>query len=103
MTVKVEEVALDNLVVSIPPEVLFQEVGEETVILSIESGEYYGVNEVGSRIWALLVESQPMKNVIGTLIKEYNVSVECVRADLQQFLAQLQSRNLIEIDETGSA
>jgi hypothetical protein len=94
---------LDKLVVSIPLDVLFQEVGEETVILSIESGNYFGLNPVASRIWSLFQEGRSMKEVIATTLVEFEVSEECLRADLQKFLGQLQSKGLITIHDVNGA
>jgi len=94
---------LDSLVVSIPRDVLSQDVGEETVILSIESGNYFGLNQVGSRIWSLLQEGRPVQAVIATLVKEYEVSEERLKTDMQQFLSSLLSQGLIRIDGSNGA
>jgi hypothetical protein len=99
----IDVLQLDKLVVSIPPDVLFQEVGEETVILSIESGNYFGLNPVASRLWDLFQEGRSMKEVIATTLAEFEVSEECLRADLEKFLGQLQSRGLIAIHEVNGA
>lgn len=99
----IDVLELDQIVVAIPPDVLFQEVGEETVVLSIETGNYFGLNPVASRLWALFQEGRPMKEVIATVLNEFDVSEECLRADLQKFLGQLHSKGLVAIHDVNGA
>ena len=33
------------------PQILFQKLGNEAVILHLQSEEYFGLDEVGTRIW----------------------------------------------------
>ena len=92
----------DDLAIAVPEGILFQDVGGEIVLLNIETGEYYGLNEVGSRIWTLFQEGQPVSQVLTTLLSEYDVFEEGLRSDVKQFLLQLQSKHIIEINERSS-
>ncbi len=64
----------------------------ETVILNLENGIYYGLNQVATRIWELLKEQRNLDEIHKTLVSEYHVEPDdCKRAidDLvQQFLAK---------------
>ena len=51
---KIHDMVLENLATAVPKDVLFQDLGEEVVLLEVESGQYYGLNEVGARMWSLL-------------------------------------------------
>jgi len=42
--------------VTIPAQVMARTVGDETVILDLASGTYYGLDPVGARIWQLMSE-----------------------------------------------
>ena len=42
--------------ITVSPEVLFQEVGGEAVLLDLASESYFGLDDVGMRIWQLLQE-----------------------------------------------
>ena len=97
MNIEAAMPGLDDLAIDVPERVLFQEVGEETVLLDIENGEYYGLNEVGSKLWTLLQQGHTMREAVSTMLKEYDVSEECLRSDIQQFLLQLQTKGLIKI------
>ena len=99
MNVRVKSLELDKLAVTIPQEVLFQDLGEETVLLNVATGKYHGLNGVGSRIWELIQDSKPMEMVLVTLLDEFEVSAVHLESDLSQFLGVLQSKGLIEIQE----
>ena len=78
--------------------VLFQEIGGEVVLLDIESGEYYGLNEVGSRIWTLIQEGQGASGILSTMLKEYDVSEKLLASDIEQFLFKLQAKGIIHLN-----
>ncbi|HEY7876654.1 MAG TPA: PqqD family peptide modification chaperone, partial [Gemmatimonadaceae bacterium] len=61
----------------VPPcHVLAATQGEETVLLDVERGRYYALNEVGSRIWSLVCEGVPFAGIVERLRAEYDVSPE---------------------------
>ena len=99
MNVRVHSLELKKLAVTIPQEVLFQDLGEETVLLNVATGKYHGLNGVGSRIWELIQDSNPMETVLTALLDEFEVSAEILENDLGQFLVVLQSKGLIEVRE----
>ena len=88
---KTHDLDRDVLAITIPQSVLFQDLGEEVVLLEVESGEYYGLNEVGARMWSLLQQGQSFSQVLSTLHEEYEASEQLLSADLKQFLNQLKS------------
>ena len=100
---RTRDIALEDLSISVPKGVLFQDLGEEVVLLEVESGQYYGLNAVGARMWSLLQQGQPVSQVLSTLHEEYEASEEQLSADLKQFLIQLQSKGLIEVYERHPA
>lgn len=75
---------------------LFNKIDGEVVMLSIENNKYFGMDKVGSRIWELLEKPISFKKLKGTLISEYNVSIEKCTEDSIIFLKKLLEKNLIE-------
>ncbi len=61
---------------NISDEVLSQEVNGETVLLDLQGESYFGLNEVGTRIWQLLKSEQTIAEALSTLSDEYDVSRE---------------------------
>ena len=67
------------------------------IMLDLKSGIYYGLEEVGARIWDLLQEPVSVSNIRDILLEEYDVSVEECERDLLSLLEEMESRALIEI------
>ena len=59
--------------VQISPEVLFQEVAGEIVLLDLRSENYFGLDEVGTRIWRLLETGINSGEIVQILLQEYDV------------------------------
>ena len=68
----------------------------ETVMMSINNGEYYGMNALGSRIWALLEQPRTGSEILKILIDKYDVSPEHCRKSVLEFLGKLKELNLIK-------
>lgn len=86
--------------VTISPKVLFRDLGGEVVLLEVDAGLYYGLNESGARMWHLLVQHGNSDLVYRSLLDEYDASAERLKADFLGFLESLSSRGLLQIDET---
>lgn len=54
------------------------------------------LNEVGSSIFNLIDGKNTINSIILKLIDEYSVEAEVLKADIEHFIAQAQSNNLIE-------
>jgi len=74
------------------PDVLFQRVGDEGVLLDLASERYFSLNEVGARFWELLAEDASLARALAVLVQEYEVSDQVLRADLDDLLAADRSR-----------
>ena len=48
----------------IPDEVIFRELDGEAVILNLDTGIYFGLDAVGTRIWRLIEERKPLRIVL---------------------------------------
>ncbi len=82
--------------VAIPETVLFRELEGEAVILSTDSGKYFGLNEVGTRMWTLLRQHGEVEAACRALLAEYDVPEERLREDLAHFVDTLATRGLVE-------
>lgn len=83
--------------ITIPEQVLFREVGNEGVILSLEDGHYFGLDETGTRIWKLLQSDQDLDAITECIVSEYDVSADRAKADIDRFIQELLSAKLITI------
>ena len=70
-------------------------VGDETVLLNLENGTYYGLDPVGTRIWALLKEGHSPAAIGPLLVAEYEVEAEVIENDLRRFLTDLKEHGIV--------
>lgn len=61
----------------------------ETVMMSIDNGEYYGLDSIGSRIWEILEKPIQVNALLEELLNEFEVDKEQCEADTLGFLNQL--------------
>jgi Coenzyme PQQ synthesis protein D (PqqD) len=88
--------------IEISEDVLFQEVSGETVLLDLDSEQYFGLDAVGTRIWTLLNEGADPAAMVDTLLEEYEVERDTLAADVDELLARLAEAGLIRwVDEAG--
>ncbi len=90
---------LRTLRIAVPEHVLFQELKGEVVLLNLETGDYYGLNEIGAQAWSLLRESPRLEHVLNLLVETYEVSEERLIGDLRIFLADLEAHGLVEVHD----
>ena len=81
---------------SVSEEVLFQEVSGEIVLLDLASESYFGLDEIGARIWALLHENTSTGGIVEALLEEYEVEREILETDLEELLGNLLDAGLIK-------
>lgn len=75
--------------------VLFQDLDGEGVLLNSSTGVYFGLNDVGCRVWQLLDAYQALSDVLAVLLAEYDVSVETLTGDLLALAAELERHQLV--------
>ncbi len=85
--------------VKVAKDVIFQELEGEAVLLNMQTGIYFGLNPVGTRIWQLLLEYGDVKTVATTLLDEYDIAEEQLLTHLFDFIKNLKSKGLVEVLE----
>jgi len=83
--------------IKLPKEVVWTKLGDEVAILNSETGTYFGLDPVGSRIWCLMADGCAIDEVVAKLLTEYAVDEERVRKDLHDLIAQLEERSLVKV------
>lgn len=77
------------------PDAVESAVGDETVILHLKSGVYFGLDPVGTRIWAMIKDGLATADICKRLADEFDVSQEVVEADARQFLSDLKANDIL--------
>ncbi len=81
--------------VTIPAQVMARQVGEETVILDLVGGSYFGLDPVGARIWQLMAEGKTLAEVCEAMLSLYEVSREDIERDVLGLAKDLSEKQLI--------
>lgn len=74
--------------------------GKDAVILNATQGKYYGLNPVGARVWELIEKPAAIREILHTLLEEYEVESERCQADLFALIEQMQAAGLVELSST---
>ena len=64
------QVSLDTQLV-VPDDVIFRELDGEAIILNLATGMYFGLDEIGTRLWALVTESGTLRHAVDVMAGEY--------------------------------
>ncbi len=91
-----QPVASLNAQARIPEGVLFKELAGETVLLNLNTGVYFGLDPVGSRIWQLIQDSRPLHQILTILLDEFEVDQTRCETDLIQLVSSLCEHGLLE-------
>jgi hypothetical protein len=83
--------------VKLPKEVVWTKLGDEVAILNSETGTYFGLDPIGSRIWCLMADGCALDEVVAKLLTEYEVDEARVRNDLQELIEELKQRALVQV------
>lgn len=91
-----KKIGLDT-VVSQVEEIVASDMDGETVMMSIENGEYYGMDAIGSRIWALIEKPAKVLDLINTLLEGFDVDREMCEKDVLKFLNELNDNKILKM------
>jgi len=83
--------------IRIKEDVIFRVIEGEAVLLNLASGQYYSLDNVGTRMWELLLKHGSVMPAVDELLAEYDVDEDQLRADLDRLLTQLADKGLLEM------
>jgi hypothetical protein len=80
-------------------DLLTSDFGAELVILNLQDGVYYGLEDVGARIWSLLQKPTTIAAIREVILSEYEVEPARCEQDLRTLLERLISKGLVRVQE----
>jgi hypothetical protein len=85
-------------------DVLVQQLPEdETVFLDLDSERYYGLDSVGTAMWAALIETGDVDQALQLLGGEFDVDQETLSRDLDAFVGRLAEQGLLLVGDDAVA
>jgi hypothetical protein len=91
-------ISLDSTVVRKDNNLMGGEMGNETVLMDMNSGDYLGLNEVGSSIWKIIVEPKSVSEICTELMEKYDVDAPTCEAETLKYLNQLVTENMLTVN-----
>ena len=89
-------ISLDSTV-TVGANAVFRDLDGEAVILDLESGTYFGLNDVGTRMWQLMEQHGSPRAALDELREEFDVASDILERDLIALAAELAGKGLIEV------
>jgi hypothetical protein len=94
------EISMQTTIVATPDQVSCR-LDEETVLLELKNGTYYGLNSVGSVIWEMIQQPKSVQAVYSAVLERYSVDPETCRRDVLRMIEELQAAGLVELGPEG--
>jgi hypothetical protein len=78
-------------------DLLSSRMDQETVMMHPESGKYFSLNPVATRVWEMLEIPLSLAEIVEILLSEFEVSYEQCQKETKEFLQTLIEKDIIEI------
>jgi hypothetical protein len=80
-----------------PAHVLVRYLDCESVLLNLETEQYFGLDETGTRMWQLVMTSPSIDAAYQGLLAEFDVEPELLRTNLTELLGRLLDNGLLQV------
>jgi hypothetical protein len=85
--------------VIIPDTVLSTDLQNECVLLNLETGEYFGLDQVGMDMFKALGTAGTIEAARDALLERYEVTAEVLTRDLEDLVARLVEHKLVQVSD----
>jgi hypothetical protein len=79
------------------PSVLTAEVDGETVMMSIQEGQYFGLDDIGSDIWKRLEAPCSFAELVDGLARDYDAERDRIAADVRALLLRMAEHGVVRL------
>ncbi|HYL60673.1 MAG TPA: PqqD family protein [Candidatus Acidoferrales bacterium] len=82
--------------------VIWRDLGDEVVILSLANNNYFGLVGAGGQMWRHLAENGSTDLTVDALRKEFDTDIATLRNDLQVLVRELEALGLVVVGNDGA-
>lgn len=82
-------------------EVLHREIEGEAILVDLDSGRFFGLDEVGARVWAGMEREATVASLVDLVVAEFRVGRPRAERDLLALLRDLAKRGLVRVRSAG--
>ncbi|MEO1558406.1 MAG: PqqD family protein, partial [Cyanobacteria bacterium J06632_19] len=86
--------------ISTAPNVLAQDLAGQSVLLNIQTEQYFSLDDVGTRMWQTLIDKDSIQSAIDALQVEYQVEPELLQKDVKNLIEELLANELVEVSNS---
>lgn len=79
-------------------DIVASDIDDEKVMMSVEKGEYFGLDPIGSRVWELVEKPIKVSELIDALLLKYDVDRETCERDILAFLEELHESGILQVE-----
>ncbi|HET8711638.1 MAG TPA: lasso peptide biosynthesis PqqD family chaperone [Spongiibacteraceae bacterium] len=79
------------------PEIIATQADQDIVMVSLATGYYYGISEVGRDIWNAIEEPKRVSDLINDLTRNYEIDAQSCERETLEFLEELINEGLVQI------
>ena len=80
---------------TLKPDVVARTVGDEMILLDLETGTYFTLNSIGAIIWRGLETSVSFETMATAIVEQYEVDAVTALADIDEYVEQLIAEGLV--------
>ena len=92
----------EDAALSRPPHLVASEVDGEMVVLNVESGHFFHLNGVGSKVWEALERPMTLPDLCREMAAKFDVDAATCRADVAEFVALMARNGLVSVADRAS-
>lgn len=85
------------------PAVIADVIDGEVVIMNLEHGSYYGLDEVGADVWRMIMAGKTGTEISEEVAKHFSIGSERVLKDVSALIAKMIEQDLLVLAETSAA
>jgi len=93
-----KKIDLEKKVIINKSNIIFKEIGGETIFLNRKNKKLYELNETASFIWSKVNKKVPIKKIIKNLSSKYNIEEKKAKKDVSEFIKDCLSKKIFIIE-----
>ena len=89
-------------IVSVSPHQVYTTLGNDAVVLELQAGNYFGMNDVGTAVWNFLQKPREVSDIIEHIVDNYEVPADQAEVEILSFLQNLVDKGLATVEHGGT-
>ena len=82
--------------------IVFTDLDDTIVMMDVDEGQYYELDPIGARIWALIESPRPVADICDALAGEYGADPDTCRQDTLEFLETASEYRIVQVRSNGA-